>query len=281
MKKFPIHFWFGLILIAVFWYISWSFDGFRTHLAFFTLWLGYSLTVDGIVFFRKGTSLITRNKFYFVTLFIISIPCWWLFEFFNMFMQNWFYDGRQYFSELEYFLLSSLSFSIVIPAVFEMAELVSTFGWIKNRGIWKPIEPSNRNLFIFTCVGFLLIIGVIALPDYFYPFVWIAVYLMIEPLNVKLNNPNLFSWLRSGDWRPVLSLALGCLITGFFWEFWNFYSYPKWIYDLPWVHFLEIFEMPILGYIGYIPFSWELFAIYNFVIGLFGLKNKKDYPQIS
>jgi hypothetical protein len=50
---------------------------------------------------------------------------------------------------------------------------------------------------------------------------------------------------------------------------WNFYSYPKWTYRVPFVDFWHIFEMPLLGYGGYLPFSLELLALYHLVIGVF------------
>jgi hypothetical protein len=58
---------------------------------------------------------------------------------------------------------------------------------------------------------------------------------------------------------------LGALICGFFWELWNYYSYPKWIYHTPGAEFLRIFEMPLLGYGGYLPFAWELYALRSLV----------------
>jgi len=33
--------------------------------------------------------------------------------------------------------------------------------------------------------------------------------------------------------------------------------------------------MPILGYLGYGPFGWEVYAMYNFVAGLFSKKGKE------
>jgi hypothetical protein len=60
--KFPLHGWIGIILIAVFWFLNWNLDGLRTHLLFFPLWLGYALTVDALVYFRKGNSLLSRNN---------------------------------------------------------------------------------------------------------------------------------------------------------------------------------------------------------------------------
>jgi hypothetical protein len=110
---------------------------------------------------------------------------------------------------------------------------------------------------------------VLLLPKYFYYFEWAAVFFILEPINYKLNNRSLFEFIAKGDWRPILSLALGALMCGFFWEMWNYNSYPKWTYDTPMVNFLHVFEMPLLGYLGYIPFSLELFAIYNFVTGFF------------
>ncbi len=47
------------------------------------------------------------------------------------------------------------------------------------------------------------------------------------------------------------------------WELWNFYSYPKWIYHIPYVGVLHVFEMPLAGYGGYLFFGPELYALYN------------------
>ena len=75
--------------------------------------------------------------------------------------------------------------------------------------------------------------------------------------------------------------AVGCLICGFFWELWNFYSHPKWVYQVPFVDFLHVFEMPLLGYLGYVPFSLELFALYHLVVGLFVREEKTSFIQVS
>lgn len=273
-KSWPFYGYAGLILIAVFWYLNWSLEGLRTHWGFFPLWLGYALTVDAIVFFRKGDSLINRNIKYFILLFIISAPAWWLFELFNWRMQNWYYDGKEFFTDFEFFLLASLSFSTVMPAVFETAELVTTFKWferIKAKGKISPKELTTKSIFIS---GIIILLLILIFPDYFYFLIWISLYFIIEPINLRLNNRTLISYFANNDWRPLISLGLGCLICGFFWEMWNYFSYPKWIYYLPMADFLHIFEMPVLGFIGYIPFSLELFALYHLVVGFF-TKNQK------
>ena len=280
-SAFPIYAWFGLFFITLFWILNWSLDGLRTHWGFFFLWLGYALFIDGLVFLKKGTSLIKRNTSLFILLFFISIPAWWLFELFNFITQNWFYDGKQYFTNLEYFLLSSLSFSTVMPAVFGTAELAGTFKWVKNISFNKKLLPDSKTLTISAASGVAIISLIIFFPEVFYPFVWISVFLLIEPLNFKLKNKSLFEYTSSGEWRPIISLAIGGLICGFFWEMWNYYSYPKWKYYLPGVNVLHIFEMPLPGFLGYLPFPLELFAIYHFITGFFRIKSANNFiiPQ--
>ena len=104
-------------------------------------------------------------------------------------------------------------------------------------------------------------------PRYFFPFLWASVFLLLEPLNVLLGNRSLLQSTSKGDWRPVWSLSLGCLICGFFWELWNQYAYPKWVYDIPYLDLWHVFEMPLAGYGGYIPFGWELFAVWTLFTG--------------
>jgi hypothetical protein len=59
-------------------------------------------------------------------------------------------------------------------------------------------------------------------------------------------------------------LLVAGLVCGVLWEFWNFDAFPKWYYTIPFVGFWKVFEMPLLGYIGYGPFAWEVFAVFEF-----------------
>ncbi len=277
---FPVYGWIGLFLIIIFWILNWTLTGLRTDWGFFPLWLGYCLTIDSVVFLRKGTSLIKRDFKNFIILFLISAPAWWLFEFFNTFTKNWHYDGRQYFTNLQYFLLASLSFSTVMPAVFVTAELAGTFKWIRNLNSGSIIGQKKSSLFKFFITGLIMLVLTITLPEYFYYLIWIALYLIIDPINFLLKNKTLFQFTGSGNWKPLVALSTGALICGFFWEMWNFYSYPKWVYHIPLVNFIHVFEMPILGYIGYIPFSLELYALFNLVTGILSRERFSEYLQI-
>jgi hypothetical protein len=41
---------------------------------------------------------------------------------------------------------------------------------------------------------------------------------------------------------------------------WNVLSLPKWTYTIPYVGFWHIFEMPLLGYLGYPFFGIVVFS---------------------
>ncbi|HEY62224.1 MAG TPA: hypothetical protein G4N95_06185 [Anaerolineae bacterium] len=277
----PLHAWIGLGLVVIFWGLNWVYPGLRTHWCFFFLWLGYCLVVDGLVFIRKGTSLLTRNPKAYAGLFIASVPGWWLFELINLRVQNWEYLGAEAFDPIQYLLLTSLSFSTVMPAVFGTAELASTFPWLKRKRLGWRIKPDRRTTLIFFAAGWIMLGLLLLYPRIFFPFVWLSVYFIFEPINIWLGHRSLADYTAKGDWSPMYALWTGVIITGFFWEMWNYYAFPKWVYHVPYVDFLHIFEMPILGYGGYLPFSMELFALYHLLIGLLKADWLRDYVQIA
>ena len=269
-NPFPVHGWLGLVLVAVFWPLNWFLAGPRSHWGFFFLWLGYCLAVDGVVFKRSGTSLLARSRRKYVGLFLVSAPAWWLFELLNWRVANWSYLGKEHFSNLAYGLLATLAFSTVIPAVFGTAELVASLSFFKRPRRGPRVSPDRGTTLAFFCAGWVMLALMLAWPRYFFPLIWLSVYFILEPLNIWLGYPNLARWTRSGGWGPILALWGGVLVTAFFWEFWNYWSYPKWVYTVPFVDFWHVFEMPLLGYGGYLPFALELHALYHLVVGLLG-----------
>jgi hypothetical protein len=263
--RWPGHGWVGLVLVAVCWPLNWILPGIRTAYLFFPLWFGYILVVDALVHVRTGTSIWTRSRKNFLLLFLISAPVWWLFELINLRTANWEYVGRELFSTLQFALLCTISFSVVVPAVFETAELIQSFRWMDPfaRG---PCVPEARAMFAgLFVIGLAMLAAVLGCPKIFYPFTWIALVLIFEPINYWTGRPYFLKELREGDWRTLIPLSLGALVCGFFWEMWNYYSFPKWVYHVPVLGFWRVFEMPLLGYGGYIPFALELYALKNFV----------------
>lgn len=277
--KTPIQGWFGLGLVLIFWLLNWTLPGTRTNWGFFPLWLGYCLAIDGLVLRRTGTSLLTRSWRKYVGLFLISSPVWWLFELLNLRTQNWIYIGTDLFTPAQYAFWTTLSFSTVIPAVFGSAELVTSFGFVKRLKPGPVIGTDKRTTSAFFILGWAMLALMLTWPKIFFPFLWLSLYFILEPVNIWLGNRSLAYWTQNGDWRPVIALWLGVLLTAFFWEMWNYFSYPKWVYHVPWGNWLHIFEMPFLGYGGYLPFALELYAIYHLTVGLLGNKSS-DYVKV-
>src|SRR5687767_3040507 len=270
VSKFPRHGWLGLGLLILFWGLNWSLTGARTHWGFFPLWLGYCLTIDGLVLWRTGTSLLRRSLRKYVGLFLVSAPVWWIFELLNVRTQNWTYIGAEIFSPVEYAFWTTLSFTTVIPAVFGSAELFAGFDFVKRFKRGPVIGAAKKTALTFFALGWTMLLLMLIWPGIFFPFIWLSLYFILEPINIWVRNRSLANWTQHGDWRPVISLWLGVLLTAFFWEMWNYYSYPKWIYHVPSGDWFHIFEMPLLGYGGYLPFALELYALYHLVNGWFG-----------
>src|SRR5438046_4797729 len=257
--------WLGLILVAVCWPLNWILPSVRTSYLFFPLWLGYILVVDALVEKRAGHSIWSRSRRKFAVLFVISAPVWWLFELINLRTANWEYLGREAVNPFEFNLLATISFSIVVPAVFETADLMRNFRWIDGFAS-GPRIPVMRAVFVgLFVVGLAMLSAMLVWPVLFYPFAWISLVLIVEPINYWSGRPYFLKELRVGDWRTVVSLAIGALVCGFFWEMWYYYSFLKWNYYIPGLGFLRIFEMPLLGYGGYVPFALELYALKNFI----------------
>ncbi len=248
----------GLGLILVFWPFNWFWPGLRTHVGFFFLWLGYVLVVDAWTLRRTGTSPIQRSARHVAQLFLLSVPLWWVFELCNLRLRNWEYVGREHFGDLSYFLLCSLAFSTVMPAVLGTAELCASLGPVQRmRGLARLSTGPRWDGVLFT-LGLAMLFLTFAWPGVFFPLVWVSGVFLLEAVCSWRGRRTLSRDLRAGDWRSWTSLWVAGLVCGFFWEMWNLHSYPKWIYHIPFVAEPKLFEMPWLGYLGYLPFALEL-----------------------
>ena len=273
---FPVYGFVALALNVTAWACSWlRIEPFYRY-SFFPLWLGYILFIDALVVARHGKSLLTRARWRFVLLFVTSSIFWWAFEGLNVPVQNWHYILDQPYTPLAYFLIASLNFSTVLPAVMETAELLSTFKPLHPR--LSPSESGPRLplwvLLLVEALGIACFILPWLFPQYCFGLIWLCLVLVLDPINNFFGRKSALAHIAVGDWRFFV-VPLGGITCGFFWEMWNYYALPKWYYTIPYVGFWKIFEMPLLGYSGYLPFALELFAMYQFVLLL--TRQKKDY----
>jgi hypothetical protein len=267
---------FGLAIVLIFWPLSWS----RLHpwsdWAFFPLWLGYIVTADGILFARRGTSLLRSGWPKVGRLFASSAVVWWSFEAFNLRVANWQYLQVAPVSTAQFILQATLDFSTVLPAIFVTTMVLETFVPMKRST--QSSRIGNKALFGWIAVGLVTLTLPLVWPAIFYPLIWGCLFFIFDPINARAGRPSLLISARQKLWHPIVLLGTAGLICGFFWEMWNSLSLPKWIYSIPGIPQQRLFEMPLLGYLGYMPFAFECFAIYTFVLMVVGDSRGKELP---
>lgn len=272
-RRWPRWGWGALALLVLAWATAWdAFGGpeaLRRH-AFTPLWLGYIGVVNAWTYRRTGSSLLTDRPLLLVGLLALSAPFWWLFEYLNQFAHNWHYVGLAGRGDWGYFLAATAPFTTVLPAVLSTRDLLATFP-AASAGLaraWRlPSLPSGLGPLLSLGVGMGLLIGLGAWPDWFFPALWLGPLLVIWGIQGATGEPSLLDPLRGRDWRPVWRAALAALICGVFWEMWNWGSLTRWEYAVPYVARFHLFEMPLLGYAGYLPFGLECVAAASLVLG--------------
>ncbi len=273
----PLWFYLGIVMNISGWIVSWSHTAPWSSMMFIFIWGGFILILDGINYRLKGSSLLSRSPRSFVFVCLLSSLFWWYFEIVNMLTSNWYYLIDIQLSPLAYQLMASLYFMTVIPVVFELAELIHFRKILGDTIHW--IRISEHTWIIMLTIGLLALILPFIRPDFFYPLIWLAPGLIFEAINHKLGYDSLLDDLIRGDWTRVVTLALSALIIGSLWELWNLYADPKWVYAIPYVGFAKIFEMPVIGFLGYIPFGWSIFSFYAFAQGTLRFPQRKFFVE--
>jgi len=229
------------------------------------IWWGYILLVDAINFKLSNKSLISSQPKKFWLIVFLSVPLWAVFEFYNLYTHNWVYINYTFATHL-------VNFTIIFPAVLETYTLLKSVHIFDKFKFKKKHFITKRMLIITMLLGIVSLILPFVYPRYAFPLLWVGFFLLLDPINYLNHQPSIISHLQDQKLKIPLALFFGAIICGFFWEFWNYWAFPKWFYDVPFIGFFKIFEMPILGYLGYGPFGWEVYAMYNFLAGIFTKK---------
>lgn len=277
---FPRWGWAGAVLGAAAWILAWGrfpwAGGLQAH-TFTPLWLSYIVVVNGLSLRRTGRCLLLSRSGRFLLLFPVSAGFWWSFEYLNRFVGNWRYLDPPGLGAPEYFLFATLPFATVLPAVLSTRELLLSFpGFDGAFRKWRPLSPARPRaiglaVMLLSCAG-LFAVGIV--PDFAFPLVWAAPPALLISLAALRGEPHTLSGIGSGDWRSPVSSVLAALLCGLFWETWNSGSSAKWVYAIPYVDALHVFEMPLLGYAGYLPFGILCAEIGDFIVGSVRMEQK-------
>jgi len=200
----------------------------------------------------------------------LSVLFWLLFEAYNLRLRNWEYVGLP--ADPRARAAGYLAaFATILPGLFLSSAVLRSFGLFETlRCRPRRLNRRGRRLCMATgaaCLALPLLVPPEAGRYLFAP-VWVGFVLLLEPLNDRLGAPSILADLRAGRPGRALRLLLAGYVCGFLWEFWNYLAAAKWIYHVPFLPAVTIFEMPVLGFLGFGPFALEYHALYATMLAL-------------
>jgi len=265
---FPWWGWLGLAELAVAWVFCWAkFDFCREiqpHISYAPLWLGYILVMNALCVMRSGKSPLTSHTGPYLATFPASALFWWFFEYLNRYVWNWYYLGVSQMDAWEYAFYATLCFSSVLPAVTATAAFLHTFGPFDDARFsdLSPVNMRNwRTIALLLSVSALGLSGIVFLPKYTFPLLWLSPLMVFMLIQSAIGEPGVMGLPGGRNWALVLRFAAAALVCGLCWETWNYYAVAKWVYSVPLVHRFQIWEMPLIGFAGYLPFGVECAAV--------------------
>lgn len=240
------------------------FRGFPPVAIYFTpiAWTCYILMADAAVLAISGHSRIHDDPRGFLWLAVLSIPLWTVFELYNLRLENWTYVGVPV--QLALGLLGyGWSFATIFPGIFETADLIESFGWFKPA---RPIRFSGATQVGFVVFGAACLLIPVLIPQriasYLFAPVWVGFVFLLDPINSRVGLPSFIGDFDQGRRSRFYSFLISGFVCGWLWEFWNYWAAAKWHYIFPILQGWKVFEMPIPGFLGFLPFALECFTMY-------------------
>jgi hypothetical protein len=180
-----------------------------------------------------------RNWRHFLGItFPASVLFWLLYEYLNVAFPQWRYSGYLEGRAVQW-AFGFVSFATVIPIIVEIWWLFRGPGAVMRR-------VTGRFSLLFAAVG-----GLSLLTPIFTEWFWVNQAAWAGPALLLLPYSGLagFAAVPAG------------LIAGAVWELLNYWSLTKWQYTIH-PDWPKLFEMPLLGYLGFIPFAFSTLAVY-------------------
>jgi hypothetical protein len=236
-------------------------------------WWSYIVIADSVLARVAGRSLLTSRRRELPRMMALSVFVWLIFEAYNISIRNWAYTGVPALTSIRW-AGYSVAFATVLPGIFITADLMQAI-W-GRRAAPAPSEsipvpprrPASSPSRVFLVIGIALTIGPVFWPRFFFPAVWIGPIFLLDPALERMGVESLSMAVASGNRSRHWSLLAGGFVCGGLWEFWNFWAASKWVYTVPYFGAWKIFEMPLLGFLGFPPFALECWILYHLFTAL-------------
>ena len=221
-------------------------------------WAAVLLALDVAGRVRHGRGALPRAREY-LWAGAASLLFWDLFELLNLRLQDWWYTGVSPLL-VPRAAFAAISFATVLPAVRLGEWLLSPSPTDRARPLPARSGSGGRLLLL----GLSMLGLALALPDHAFALAWLFLWPLFEaaleflPPLPGAPSP-LQSW-RAGDRARVWRLLALGLLLGLLWESLNWRCPRGWVYTVPHFEGAKLFEMPLPGYLGYLPFALEAAA---------------------
>jgi hypothetical protein len=238
-------------------------EPFTTYFYSFAWW-SYILATDALVYWLQGRSLIVSQTRIFLRMIPLSIFIWCIFEAFNFRLANWFYINLPPEVWMRWIGYAA-AYATVLPGLCEtmhLLEAVLPFRAVSRKKLY--FSP----LFLWTApaIGGLFLLAVLLFPRFCFPLVWVGFAFLIEPILYLRTGNSLLHDIERGKPGRLLTLLAAGMVCGLLWELWNFWAQAKWIYTVPFFEEGKLFEMPLLGFLGFPPFAVSAYAMYRIIV---------------
>ena len=236
---------------------------------FLFAWVAALLLFDAGISQAGGASFLGPRRRELLAMLAASVPYWCLFEAWNLLGHNWFYvfvpataAGQA--------ALAGAAFATVLPACFLPAELLRTHGAFEGVR-WSPLRLTPLARAWIAGFGVACVVLPLVVPRLAYPLVWGATLGLPALANHHLTRPggpreggaSLLRDLEAGRPARLLRLLAGGLIAGGLWEGLNVQARTKWVYTVPGLEETKLFEMPLLGFLGFPALAVQAFSAWT------------------
>lgn len=202
-----------------------------------------------------------------VSLFFWSAPVWYLYELVNFRIENWYYVLIAREAPVRW-VGTFLAFGTVLPALY------LAYRWLRELGVARGGSRPRfrvRTAHLAASWGLGVVFVVLAhwRPRAFYPLVWGALTLLVDPWNFRRDpSRSLLGDLSRGRYTRIVRLLAGGLAIGALWEAYNAMAAARWIYTVPGLEDVKLFEMPLPGFLGFPLLALDGYVVYRALEGL-------------
>jgi len=215
---------------------------------------------------------------------VASISGWLVFEYLNFFVSdNWYYPEAELIGTSKFYAYALIGSTGLMPMAIEMYTLLNTFKGLNKRYSFGPkVVFARKWQYVLLTASILVTFAVSFYPNELFFIIWLGPLIIFSLL---LDILGLWTPFRpiaeKGNWTPLALISLAQFIMGLFYESWNYFSAyhnplqtfnpDYWVYSVPYVNVLHVFEMPLLGLFGYIPFGayiWIWWLVVAFALNI-------------